>query len=67
MDVRQHVLDTILSFESFFTVEDIWEKLKEKVDIQANKEEILDVLDDLFQTSCSIKQVPFTNKYYVEL
>ena len=67
MDVRQHVLDTILSFEGFFTVEDIWEKLKEKVDIQANKDEILEVLDDIFQTLCNIRQVPFTNKYYVEL
>ena len=66
MDVRQHVLDKILSFEGFFTVEDIWEKLKEKVDIQKNKGEILDALDDIFQTSCSIRQVPFTNKYYVK-
>lgn len=67
MDVRQHVLDTILSFEGFFTVEDIWKKLEKEIDIEANKKEILDALDDIFQTLCNIRQVPFTNKYYVEL
>lgn len=62
MELRNQVVSTILLMEGLFTIEDIYQKLKEK-GISLNNN-VLSLVEETFELP-SIRNVPFSNKYYI--
>jgi len=64
MNIKQQVVNTILSFEDPFTLNDIYESLKRKdINIEENRGVISNTINVIL-SSILIKHVPLTNKYY---
>lgn len=62
MELRNQVVSTILFMEGFFTIDDVYQKLKEKgISLNTN---VLSLIEDIFELP-SIRNVPFSNKYYI--
>ena len=64
MNLKQQVVNTILSFEESFSRQDIYESLKRKdINVEENRGVISHTINATI-SSPLIKHVPFTNRYY---
>lgn len=63
--LHEKVLNLILNFEDSFTIEKLFEVLrKENIMDDKNKEQIIDIVDNLLESSL-IEHIPLSDKYYV--
>lgn len=65
MDYHTIVVNALLSFKEPFTYEELIEKIKEKVEITDDNEAIITKkVEEIFELS-TVRNVPFTTKYYM--
>ncbi|MBR5227871.1 MAG: hypothetical protein IKV94_04445 [Clostridia bacterium] len=63
--LHEKVLNFILSFEDSFTIEKLFEVLrKENIMDDKNKEQIMDIVDNLLESPI-VEHIPLSDKYYV--
>jgi len=65
MDYHTIVVNAVLSFKAPFTSEELFNKIKESVEItESNEADIMEKVEEIFELS-TVRNVPFTTKYYM--
>jgi len=63
--LKEKVLNLILSLEDSFTIESLFESLrKENIMDDKNKEQIIDIVDNFLESNL-IEHIPFSDQYFV--
>ena len=64
-ELKERILNLILNFKGSFTLEELFEVLrKENILKYKNKEQIIDTIDYIFESSL-IEHIPFSDRYVV--
>ncbi len=65
MDYHTIVVNAVLSFKAPFTSEELYNKIKENLELtESDETAIMKNVEEIFELS-TVRNVPFTTKYYM--